>query len=267
MSKKRISAFTLIELLVVIAIIAMLMAIMLPSLRRARDQARQAVCKSNLRQFGSALGLYVADNNDSFPVIHAQSVMPSKFHPDSPMWCVQFAKYLSLRWEEQVQVDLSTGNLTGFGKRYSPVWRCPSDPDKDNKYVGYGPNYPNMVAYTEDHGSNPVAHRAPHKFSDIRQSCSTLFMTETLLTGAAIYAYKTPEQSGFDFSAAVDTDNDGIADTAERFKNSAIYNNIGFRHGTNKKNVSAVMVDSSVKNCSLIELVENQNDIWGSRQF
>ncbi len=260
-------AFTLIELLVVISIIAVLMAIMMPALQRARDQARQLVCKSNVRQFGNALGLYTADNKDTFPVIHAKAEMPSQFHPDSPMWCVQFAKYLGLRWEEQVEVDLTTGKLIGFGKRYSDVWRCPTDKEKDKKYIGYGPNYPNMIAYPKEHGSNPIAHRRPHKNSTLKAPSTTLFMTETHSSGAAVYAYETPKASGFNFRAEVDTNGDGINDTATRFKDSAVFNNIGYRHGKNDANVSAVMVDGSSKNCSVSELAGNINDIWGVGQF
>ena len=59
--------FTLIELLVVISIIALLMAILMPSLNKARARAREVVCLSNLRQWGLAFGLYTQDNNDSFP--------------------------------------------------------------------------------------------------------------------------------------------------------------------------------------------------------
>jgi len=60
-------AFTLIELLVVVAIIALLISILLPSLNRARQQARQVKCATNLRTQGQAAHLYAEDNGDFLP--------------------------------------------------------------------------------------------------------------------------------------------------------------------------------------------------------
>lgn len=67
MNKSRNIPFTLIELLMVIAIIVMLMAILLPSLRNAKESARQSLCRSNLKQCGTAFTLYANDNNDWLP--------------------------------------------------------------------------------------------------------------------------------------------------------------------------------------------------------
>jgi len=59
--------FTLIELLVVIAIIALLMAILMPSLQRARKQARAVICLSHLKEWGPVWSMYCGDNNGYFP--------------------------------------------------------------------------------------------------------------------------------------------------------------------------------------------------------
>jgi prepilin-type N-terminal cleavage/methylation domain-containing protein/prepilin-type processing-associated H-X9-DG protein len=61
------AGFTLIELLVVIAIIALLMAILLPTLQRARKRAKAMVCLSYLKQWGTTFALYVQDNEGRLP--------------------------------------------------------------------------------------------------------------------------------------------------------------------------------------------------------
>ena len=60
-------AFTLIELLVVIAIISLLVSILIPSLKRAKELTRRVVCSSNLHQMGVALVTYSADHKGDFP--------------------------------------------------------------------------------------------------------------------------------------------------------------------------------------------------------
>jgi prepilin-type N-terminal cleavage/methylation domain-containing protein/prepilin-type processing-associated H-X9-DG protein len=66
MMLRKTKAFTLIELLVVISIIAVLMAILMPALSKAREQAKNVVCQSNLRQWGLIFTMYVEENDGHF---------------------------------------------------------------------------------------------------------------------------------------------------------------------------------------------------------
>ena len=72
--QRRVSGFTLIELLVVIGIIALLLAIILPTLGRVREQSRRSACLSNLRSLGHMTYLYAQDFRDRIPNRNAPNI-------------------------------------------------------------------------------------------------------------------------------------------------------------------------------------------------
>jgi len=86
LDRKNGRGFTLIELLVVIAIIAILAALLLPALSRARSKAQRASCLSNLKQWGLADTMYLDDNNQTFPHPRFQDPYAATADQDNPVW-------------------------------------------------------------------------------------------------------------------------------------------------------------------------------------
>jgi prepilin-type N-terminal cleavage/methylation domain-containing protein/prepilin-type processing-associated H-X9-DG protein len=70
MRHSRRTGFTLIEMLVVISLIAMLVALLLPALKNAREASRASICLSNLRQLGIAMTMYREENRQFFPAMY-----------------------------------------------------------------------------------------------------------------------------------------------------------------------------------------------------
>jgi prepilin-type N-terminal cleavage/methylation domain-containing protein len=122
-------AFTLIELLVVVAIIAMLIAILLPSMAGAREAANRTACASNQHQLSTAVLSYAADNRATLPATTQEPVSFGKvLEGRTPMGlCVidnkDYRPYFNA-WNMQNYV----GGVDHPAKRCRGVWVCPSNP-------------------------------------------------------------------------------------------------------------------------------------------
>ncbi|MBI4024958.1 MAG: type II secretion system protein [Verrucomicrobia bacterium] len=111
-AQSRNKAFTLIELLVVIAIISILAALLMPALKRARDQAKQIACMNNIRQLGQASSLYQSEYNGELMFVGNPP-------PNDYMWSRRYDVYLTTR---------PTG--ADNNRLYSRVWDCPVNPSR-----------------------------------------------------------------------------------------------------------------------------------------
>ena len=114
---KRVRAFTLTELLVVIAVIAILAALLLPVLGRVKDKARAVWCLNNLKQWGTALVFYAAENRNHLPNDgFASPTLPGHFKSG---WYVQLPEMIRV---PGARTRSSTrAGLCGFVRRTGAV--------------------------------------------------------------------------------------------------------------------------------------------------
>ena len=140
-------AFTLIELLVVIAMIGLLVSVLLPSLSKAREMARGAVCSSNLRQLAQGWHLYADEHRDTSVPVRFSGAPGGTANPANwyqigngrkyrPRWMATMGKYVGLFAFSRPSTSDERQDYDG------KAYQCPTVADwLDERNHAFGYNY------------------------------------------------------------------------------------------------------------------------------
>jgi prepilin-type N-terminal cleavage/methylation domain-containing protein/prepilin-type processing-associated H-X9-DG protein len=151
-------AFTLIELLVVIAIIALLAALLLPALSKARASAQGIACRNNLKQWGLATQLYTAEHEDFLPKDGSASGSST-----TAGWYVDLPKQLNLPIYSEMAWHTNAGIDPG-----NSVWICPANTRRSNGN--------NLFHYCLNEHVNGLGAGNQVKLTSIRQPTTTVWL-------------------------------------------------------------------------------------------
>ena len=195
--KKIRLGFTLIELLVVVAIIAILAAILLPALTKAKEKARIVVCASNLKQIGLAMDLYTNDNNGVYPVHSTWSNLLGGIGTKG------YYSSSSFKFESRpLNIYLTDPKVS----------ECPSDRGDslnsgvDNCYEAYGTSYLTQWNRYNFRTAKVTSATSPARVSDFERAPSTkLLLAEWPWHGNRKLVYKKTQWHNYGASRTFNT--------------------------------------------------------------
>lgn len=241
-------AFTLIELLVVIAIIAILAAMLLPALARAKDKAKSIACVNNCKQLGLAAQLYAADNQDYLPPINKDPYQTG-MSAHTNWWFTMIAGYIT-----------GLNNTNG-----ATVWRCPVVTDADINpgntayfgvaWQGYGPAQNNVAGRQYFNYPTVAGGNGSKKISQLNRA-SQLWMFGDDGNPKVTWTADTQPTCGYWTDVTVGAPGISGPGWTAYPKQPAI------RHDSNKRGIF-VLCDGHVESWKWRDFRDNVNDVFG----
>jgi prepilin-type N-terminal cleavage/methylation domain-containing protein/prepilin-type processing-associated H-X9-DG protein len=207
--------FTLIELLVVIAIIAILAALLLPALARAKAKAYQAQCASNMKNWGYATQMYEGDYHDCLPFFGDGGSYSILVGSDQSFWHTLLAPYVAQQVQLNINFRLTSvytndvrkcpGGSSQIPPFCDPTTMPPEMPENWNCWIGANFGTPAYAPFFyQDQGDGAIS--PPLKSTQVKKPSEVIGFTDVIMD----YVY-TPTEPGYKFTQ--DRDGDGMLDS------------------------------------------------------